>query len=203
MSQVSPAAAGVSPSVTIPQVYHVSHLHLPRGSASFSKNKDNSNPHPTGHLLQGQLPPSSNRALFSKGNSPHMHADLALLTLTLQRQIPVSRTKDRPGRQRTWRPDSPADPHSGVTTGKSRRRQGLPSADRNNKATLLLTGPFRTTKSSAKDSIPRVSKLQYASHRRALRARRHARLLGYEAEAYSYTSTTCGRYRRFLAWILT
>jgi hypothetical protein len=44
-------------------------------------------------------------------------------------------------------------------------KKGLPSADRNNKATLLLTGPFRTSKSSAKDLIPRVSKLQYTSAR--------------------------------------
>ena len=35
-------------------------------------------------------------------------------------------------------------------------KEGLPSADRNNKATLLLTGPFRTAKSSAKDLTPRV-----------------------------------------------
>ena len=40
---------------------------------------------------------------------------------------------------------------------------GLPSADRNNKATLLLTGPDCTIKSSAKDSSPRIVKLQYAS----------------------------------------
>src|SRR5690606_26053120 len=44
--------------------------------------------------------------------------------------------------------------------------EGLPSADRNNKATLLLTGPFRATKSYAKDSSPRASKLQFANHRR-------------------------------------
>ena len=45
-------------------------------------------------------------------------------------------------------------------------KEGLPSADRNNKATLLLTGPFRTAKSSAKDLIPRVLKLQYAKYHR-------------------------------------
>ena len=44
--------------------------------------------------------------------------------------------------------------------------EGLPSADRNNKATLLLTGPFRATKSYAKDSSPRASKLQFANHHR-------------------------------------
>jgi len=49
--------------------------------------------------------------------------------------------------------------------------EGLPSADRNNLATLLLTGPFRTAKSSAKDLIPRVSKLQYANYYRSLRER--------------------------------
>jgi hypothetical protein len=40
---------------------------------------------------------------------------------------------------------------------------GLPSADRNNKATLLLTGPYRTIKSYAKDLSPRMVKLQDAS----------------------------------------
>jgi hypothetical protein len=71
-------------------------------------------------------------------------------------------------------------------------KKGLPSADRNNKATLLLTGPFRTAKSSAKDLIPRVSKLQYANYHRPLRERWKNRLLRCEAGAYSYTSTTCG-----------
>ncbi|KAI1769728.1 hypothetical protein F4818DRAFT_435407, partial [Hypoxylon cercidicola] len=46
-------------------------------------------------------------------------------------------------------------------------KKGLPSADRNNKATLLLTGPFCTAKSSAKDLIPRVFKLQYAKYLQA------------------------------------
>ena len=82
-------------------------------------------------------------------------------------------------------------------------KKGWPSADRNNKATLLLTGPFHTTKSSAKDLIPRVMKLQYTEDRRTLRAHRKNRLLGYEAKAYSYTSITCGKCRRVLAWILT
>jgi hypothetical protein len=45
-------------------------------------------------------------------------------------------------------------------------KEGLPSADRNNKATLLLTGPFRTAKSSAKDLIPRAFKLQFANYHR-------------------------------------
>ena len=80
--------------------------------------------------------------------------------------------------------------------------KGLPSADRNNKATLLLTGPFRTAKSSAKDSVPPELKLQYAKYRRALRARRRIRPLRLEAEAYSCPPRRAG-YRRFLAWILT
>ena len=82
-------------------------------------------------------------------------------------------------------------------------KKGLPSADRNNKATLLLTGPFRTAKSSAKDLIPHPPKLQYASRRRALRARRVVRLLRCEAGAYSYAPEACGRYRRVPARILT
>lgn len=81
--------------------------------------------------------------------------------------------------------------------------EGLPSADRNNKATLLLTGPFRATKSSAKDSIPRAPKLQFANHRNLLHGGRHVCPLGCEAEAYSYPSTTSGRCHRVLAWILT
>jgi hypothetical protein len=40
---------------------------------------------------------------------------------------------------------------------------GLRSADRNNKATLLLTRPERTAKSSAKDLSPREVKLQFVS----------------------------------------
>ena len=48
--------------------------------------------------------------------------------------------------------------------GEIEAKDGLPSADRNNKATLLLTGPFRTAKSSAKDLTPLVLKLQYAKY---------------------------------------
>jgi len=51
--------------------------------------------------------------------------------------------------------------------------------------------------------IPRVFKLQYAEYCRALPARQRVCLLGCEAGAYGHTSTTCGRYRRVLAWILT
>jgi hypothetical protein len=40
--------------------------------------------------------------------------------------------------------------------------EGLASADRNNKATLLLTAPCPTLKSSARDLFPRMVKLQYA-----------------------------------------
>src|SRR3954468_12398575 len=39
--------------------------------------------------------------------------------------------------------------------------EGLASADRNNKATLLLTAPCPTVKSSARDLFPRMVKLQY------------------------------------------
>ena len=56
-------------------------------------------------------------------------------------------------------------------------KDGLPSADRNNKATLLLTGPFRTAKSSAKDLTPLVLKLQYAKYRGSFREPWRNRLL--------------------------
>ena len=49
--------------------------------------------------------------------------------------------------------------------GEIEAKDGLPSANRSNKATLPLTGPFRTAKSSAKDLTPLVLKLQYAEYR--------------------------------------
>ena len=61
--------------------------------------------------------------------------------------------------------------------GEIEAKDGLPSADRNNKATLLLTGPFRTAKSSAKDLTPLVLKLQYAKYHGALLVPRNNRLL--------------------------
>ena len=64
------------------------------------------------------------------------------------------------------RPQPPPPPGPTGRLWEIEAKQGLPSADRNNKATLLLTGPFRTAKSSAKDLIPHVSKLQYANSRR-------------------------------------
>jgi hypothetical protein len=101
-----------------------------------------------------------------------------------------------------WRPDLPTlhSPHGGrrrtiapprcwrsPCVARARRpatlrweieaKDGLPSADRNNKATLLLTGPFRTAKSSAKDLTPLVLKLQYAKYRGALLSPRSNRLL--------------------------
>ena len=68
-------------------------------------------------------------------------------------------------------------PSGGTDIGEIEAKDGLPSADRNNKATLLLTGPFRTAKSSAKDLTPLVLKLQYAKYHDALRAPRKNRLL--------------------------
>ena len=65
----------------------------------------------------------------------------------------------------------------GRAIGEIEAKDGLPSADRNNKATLLLTGPFRTAKSSAKDLTPLVLKLQYAKYHDALRAPWKNRLL--------------------------
>ena len=76
---------------------------------------------------------------------------------------------------------SPANPYMASSReahiGEIEAKDGLPSADRNNKATLLLTGPFRTAKSSAKDLTPLVLKLQYAKYHDALRAPWKNRLL--------------------------
>jgi|SRR5258705_1205847 hypothetical protein len=48
-----------------------------------------------------------------------------------------------------------------ISSNKSRHQYGLVSADRNNKATLPLTTPRCTIKSSAKDLSLRIVKLQY------------------------------------------
>ena len=75
----------------------------------------------------------------------------------------------------------------------NRAGAGLRSVPRRNKPTRALTRPGRTTKSSAKDSSPRVAKLQSASWRRRISAARPvAGLLRFGAKAYSYPSTTCG-----------
>jgi hypothetical protein len=79
----------------------------------------------------------------------------------------LSPTLSLPPRAPVWR----------AHIGEIEAKDGLPSADRNNKATLLLTGPFRTAKSSAKDLTPLVLKLQYAKYRDALPAPRRSRLL--------------------------
>jgi hypothetical protein len=50
----------------------------------------------------------------------------------------------------------------GRTLEKSSRAKGLRSVDRNNKATLPRTRPTRTVKSYARDSSPRIVKLQSA-----------------------------------------
>ena len=74
-------------------------------------------------------------------------------------------------------PPTPSLPREVRDIGEIEAKDGLPSADRNNKATLLLTGPFRTAKSSAKDLTPLVLKLQYAKYHDALRAPWKNRLL--------------------------
>ena len=69
---------------------------------------------------------------------------------------------------------------------------GLRSVARNNKATRLLTRPGWTTKSSAKDSILRVVKLQYASEPPLFSQRRPVLACsGAGPKAYSYPTTTC------------
>ena len=67
----------------------------------------------------------------------------------------------------------------------------------------FLSGTAMEMVDRAKDLIPRVLKLQYAKYHYPLRGQRRNRLLRCEAGAYSYTSTTCGRYHRVLPWFLT
>lgn len=96
-----------------------------------------------------------------------------------------------------------AFPSRGTCIGEIEAKDGLPSADRNNKATLLLTGPFRTAKSSAKDLTPLVLKLQYAKYHN------HSSVAVEESPAETLSRSlflsicTCGWYHRVLAWILT
>ena len=73
-------------------------------------------------------------------------------------------------------------------------QNGLRSVDRNNKATLPRTRPCETIKSYARDSSPRMVKLQSAGWAPGFHAREPAAgLLRYRAEAYSYPTTMCGR----------
>ena len=51
----------------------------------------------------------------------------------------------------------------GSSLGTNLGERGLASIDRNNKTTLLFTAPYRTIKSYAKDSSPRIVKLQDVS----------------------------------------
>lgn len=119
-------------------------------------------------------------------------------TLTRHRRAHRRKTNSRPT-------NSPyaARPGRSELVGEIEAKDGLPSADRNNKATLLLTGPFRTAKSSAKDLTPLVLKLQYAKYRS------HTSVTVEESPAKTLSRSlflsiyTCGWYHRVLAWILT
>lgn len=112
-------------------------------------------PHPRGPAARGRTGPSRRGASREEATPPP----------SLARNLQPNAASPSPART------------SRVQESRNLGEEGLPSADRNNKATLLLTGPFRATKSYAKDSSPRASKLQFANHRRALRARRDVRLL--------------------------
>ncbi|KAF1108830.1 hypothetical protein B8V09_00430 [Streptococcus agalactiae] len=59
-----------------------------------------------------------------------------------------------------WQPNRKLEERNSPKTNLG--SEGLASADRNNKATLLLTAPCLTLKSSARDLFPRMVKLQYA-----------------------------------------
>jgi hypothetical protein len=87
--------------------------------------------------------------------------------------------------------------------GKSRRRRAYPQQIVTTRLLYCLQDPFA-----------QLSRLQRIRSRACLNyntrtAAAHfedgggVRLLGYEAGAYSYPPTACGRYRRVLAWILT
>lgn len=140
-------------------------------------------------------PPDSHRVQASVSSSSPPRASRLSVSFSChsaRRRLPGRPgypTPSRPGEQQPGEPPAPppstpgppgplrGPPWGGRRVGEIEAKDGLPSADRNNKATLLLTGPFRTAKSSAKDLTPLVLKLQYAKYRDALRAPRNNRLL--------------------------
>lgn len=108
------------------------------------------------------------------------------------------------------RPPSPSRPPLVAGTGwgrvylTNRAGQGLRSADRNNKATLPRTRPSRAVQSYAKDSSPRMVKLQYAGWRPGLSPGprcRPAEIQGRGLFVSDYDVRE--KDHRFLAWILT
>ena len=113
----------------------------------------------------------------------HTHLSLPLPPIAVSRHVastypvPIIRCRLRTREGALVARLSSAGPLGGNCSGKSGRRYGLPSADRGNKATLPLTGPFRTAKSSAKDLTPLVSKLQYANYHDTIREPWRNRLL--------------------------
>ncbi len=87
---------------------------------------------------------------------------------------------------------------------KARARNGLPSMDRNNKATLPFTGPRAATKSYAKASTPGMVKLQDAGQRLGLPPRRRCRQAKIQGQRpIRIRLRYLGRNHRVLAWILT
>jgi hypothetical protein len=81
----------------------------------------------------------------------------------------------------------------------------LASADRNNKATLLLTALPRTIKSSAKDLSQRKVKLQYVSvANRSFHQKARCQPDTIRGQRPILIQLQCaGKHHRFLAWILT
>ena len=88
------------------------------------------------------------------------------------------------------------------------RNKGLISADRNNRATLLLTIPRSTFKSSTKDLYPTIFEVLFgALAARGLWSFPAPRSAGFYDPGTRVLSllrrlNTVGRYRRYLEWIL-
>ncbi len=119
---------------------------------------------------------------------------------------PPKRGARRPTNHQVTRPNSARALSSSVRThgGQKRRRSGLGSADRNNKTTLPLTPPVRTTKSYAKDLSPRVVKLQSVSSAPGFPPaadRRPDQVRG--QRPIRIRLRRAGENHPFLAWILT
>lgn len=100
-----------------------------------------------------------------------------ILTDSQAASLPCSYPRARISQVPSGTSHIPYQASRGGTSWEIEVKNGLPSADRNNKATLLLTGPFHTAKSSAKDLTPLVLKLQSAKYHDTLREPWRNRLL--------------------------
>lgn len=193
-----PAAAGYEPRRGLARAPHLYAYPAPAAARERTGREPGRR---TSRVFPARLPCTNRvRAGTKAGRRPcsAKHQHIRAYPAPRRRQTRARSPRPQPSRSPLPRPAVPRR-----TVGEIEAKDGLPSADRNNKATLLLTGPFRTAKSSAKDLTPLVLKLQYAKYRG------HTSVTEEESPAKTLSRSlflsicTCGWYHRVLAWILT